>query len=56
MLEDNLEARVALATLSFNETASGPAGESSSLQLYKVCSWLRFVAEGNSETDKPENY
>lgn len=46
---------MALATLSFNETTGVPAGESSLLQLHKVCSWLQHVAEGNSETDKREN-
>lgn len=53
--EHNLEARMALDTLKFNESARGPAGESSLLQLYKVCSWLQFVAEGNTEIDKREN-
>jgi len=57
MLGDNLEARMALATLRLNETAWGPhsAEESSLLRLYKGCSWLQVVAEGNSETDKRQN-
>lgn len=53
MFKDNLEARMALATLNAMRVLKVQLENSC---YYKVWSWLRFVAGGNSEIGKREDY